>query len=76
MTLAYYAAGEKSVSKFSSKPKSGPSAEQIRKEEKAAMDKENLARINEQETNRSKLRQNLLAGEDEDEIEKKKLLGQ
>lgn len=55
--------------------KKGPSAEEIRKQEQAKMDKENLARMQEQEAKRASLRANLLSVEDEDEINRKKLTG-
>lgn len=53
----------------------GPSASQIRKEEEARIKKENLQALRQQESQRQRLRSNVLDPDDE-EIQRKKLLGE
>lgn len=54
----------------------GPSAEEIASQEKAKQEKETLARIQEQESSRQKLRAQLAGEEEEGEITRKRLFGE
>lgn len=63
------------MGKFSSKPKSGPSAEEIRAEEEAAIKAENEKALKASEAKRQSLRARAVSGE-EDVVGRKTLLGQ
>ena len=58
------------------KEKRGPSAAQIRKEEETKIRQENLTAQKAQEERRRSLRSRLVAGEDEEELQRKVLLGE
>lgn len=64
------------MGKFSSKPKSGPSAEEIRKQEQERADLEAREALDKSEANRLKLRSRAFGGEDKEQITRKTLLGQ
>ena len=57
------------------KPPSGPSPEEIRAQEQAKIEKENLALQQQQEEQRRGLRSRVTAGEEEENIARKRLLG-
>ena len=63
------------MGKFSSKPKAGPSAEEIRKQEEARINAENKKALAASEAKRQSLRARAVSG-DEDVVSRKTLLGQ
>ena len=54
----------------------GPSAEEIRAQEEAKIRAENRKQLVVQESRRAKLRKSLTGGEDEDQVQRKRLFGE